>query len=678
LFLVAATLGHTDCIACAKVANCVLGAAAALLLSLLSARIFRRRAVAIAAGLAAALHPGFVLLSTEVQTEPLFLLLLLGAGLFLLVAGDRPSSNAGVVAGGLLGLAALTRSSALALAPLLLAPLLDRRFPRRVGLHLAASAGLGFLVALTPWTLRNAVVFHELIPVSDAGGFSFYQGNSIWTRRYYALRNRQDYAAWNQAMDDDALRHLAEIEREGKRTPSQRSAAFARLALEDTLADPAGSLRLIGLKAWQWLRPYPTPWFWPSEVVAAVGLLYSGIYVFAAVGFARSPRRGVAAFCTALLVVSMAAHVVLQVVWRYRVPYWDPVLLLYGTFGAWRACASSGYRRATTRAAPTVWPGRTPCCSAIEPMTFVCPICRAALVREADVLRCTACDRRSPLDGGIADFSEGRYFDAFVPGQRLTDAQRQGLEFEIPGAASRVRDFYLPLLARSLGTRTGGLRLLDSGCGNGLSVDILCEAGHDAWGVDLSALRKWQWRERTRRDRLACADSLRLPFADGAFDAILCSGVLEHVGVKERGGDRYEVSPLPDRDALRLQFLAEHVRVLAPGGTLWLDFPNGAFPIDFWHGVRAGAPRWHRRDEGFLPTFEELQRYARVLGSEWRVRGRSAVGRLRFRQVGAHWWGRLLAPAADTYLAVLAAFPPLLRTAANPFLVVEMSRRPTG
>jgi carbon starvation protein len=38
-----------------------------------------------------------------------------------------------------------------------------------------------------------------------------------------------------------------------------------------------------------------------------------------------------------ILVVSMAAHVVLQVVWRYRLPYWDPVLLLYGTFGAWRA-----------------------------------------------------------------------------------------------------------------------------------------------------------------------------------------------------------------------------------------------------------------------------------------------------------------------------------------------------
>jgi len=30
----------------------------------------------------------------------------------------------------------------------------------------------------------------------------------------------------------------------------------------------------------------------------------------------------------------MAVHVAVIVVWRYRVAYWDPVLLLYGVFGA--------------------------------------------------------------------------------------------------------------------------------------------------------------------------------------------------------------------------------------------------------------------------------------------------------------------------------------------------------
>jgi hypothetical protein len=42
----------------------------------------------------------------------------------------------------------------------------------------------------------------------------------------------------------------------------------------------------------------------------------------------------VAVFSIVFLFMTMAVHVALLVVWRYRVPYWDPVLLLYGAFGA--------------------------------------------------------------------------------------------------------------------------------------------------------------------------------------------------------------------------------------------------------------------------------------------------------------------------------------------------------
>jgi hypothetical protein len=92
----------------------------------------------------------------------------------------------------------------------------------------------------------------------------------------------------------------------------------------------------VAQKAWHWVRPYPTTWFWPPAVVAGVGLLYCAISILAARGFVRSPRRGVNAFCLAVLGISMAVHVALQVVWRYRVPYWDPILVLYGAFGASR------------------------------------------------------------------------------------------------------------------------------------------------------------------------------------------------------------------------------------------------------------------------------------------------------------------------------------------------------
>jgi hypothetical protein len=52
-------------------------------------------------------------------------------------------------------------------------------------------------------------------------------------------------------------------------------------------------------------------------------------------GAVLSPRRGVALFCLGrCLAVSMAVHVLLLVVWRYRMPYWDPILILFAVFGA--------------------------------------------------------------------------------------------------------------------------------------------------------------------------------------------------------------------------------------------------------------------------------------------------------------------------------------------------------
>jgi SAM-dependent methyltransferase len=240
----------------------------------------------------------------------------------------------------------------------------------------------------------------------------------------------------------------------------------------------------------------------------------------------------------------------------------------------------------------------------------------------------------------------------------------------------RIEDYYLPIL-RAAGAR----RVLDSGCGNGEAVDVLLGAGFDAWGHDLSAFRKWQWGARRRRDRLVVADGLKLPFPDGFFDAVISSGVLEHVGVSERGGPgTYEVSALPERDERRLAFLASLVRVLAPGGTLYLDFPNGAFPIDFWHGPTAGGARWHSPVEGFLPTVKECRLLAARLDPPLLVSVRSPDRRLRFNQVGAHWYGRLFRWPMRAFHALMSVpgFTWLAGTALNPYLVLEVRRAQSG
>ena len=77
-------------------------------------------------------------------------------------------------------------------------------------------------------------------------------------------------------------------------------------------------------------------------------------------------------------------------------------------------------------------------------------------------------------------------------------------------------------------------------------------------------------------------DALALPFADGAFDRVICSEVLEHI---------------PDDRAA----LAELARVLRPGGTMAITVPRFTPELVNWalsdeyHSVPGGHVRIYRR-----------------------------------------------------------------------------------
>lgn len=139
----------------------------------------------------------------------------------------------------------------------------------------------------------------------------------------------------------------------------------------------------------------------------------------------------------------------------------------------------------------------------------------------------------------------------------------------------------------------GCKRILDAACGNGrYSRFLLREADADAkiTAFDLSPKMLQRARQRVGSERVshAVADLTRLPYGDGAFDAVVCGWVLEHLP-----------DPLPG--------LRELARVLAHGGKLLLLVTE-----DTLLGAMCGK-LWHCRTYNRA----ELQRACEACGLKW-------------------------------------------------------------
>ncbi len=83
-----------------------------------------------------------------------------------------------------------------------------------------------------------------------------------------------------------------------------------------------------------------------------------------------------------------------------------------------------------------------------------------------------------------------------------------------------------------------GKRLLDVGCGNGLTLAAAARLGADTYGVDFSAEGLALAKENSPTTEFTQADGCRMPFASGDLDLVLNVGSLEHyldpaLGVRE-------------------------------------------------------------------------------------------------------------------------------------------------
>ena len=140
------------------------------------------------------------------------------------------------------------------------------------------------------------------------------------------------------------------------------------------------------------------------------------------------------------------------------------------------------------------------------------------------------------------------------------------------------------------GVRLEGARVLEVGCGYGSAAAIVLQRGADVCALDIEMPRVQHARDEGVQ--VALADAEALQFRGGAFDLVLCIGVLEHL--------RHP----------RL-FFEEAYRCLRPGGRLYLTWTNWLSPLgghDYapfhYLGPRLGhtVAKKVRRRERFIQT----------------------------------------------------------------------------
>ena len=169
MYLAAWTRLGIDSVRGHQVACCLLGAVAVVLIGLVGRHVAGGRVGLIAASVAA-VYPPLFMLDRSMNSESLYVPLIALALLLAYRLLNRPNAARAAALGSAIGLATLTRSDAILLLPVLVAPLAWRARHRRARTFAVCAAATALVLA--PWLARNWLVFERFPLLSTNGGYT--------------------------------------------------------------------------------------------------------------------------------------------------------------------------------------------------------------------------------------------------------------------------------------------------------------------------------------------------------------------------------------------------------------------------------------------------------------------------------------------------------------------------
>ena len=308
----------------------ILGGISSLLVAALAWRLTGHRKTAVLAGCVYAAYGPAVLIDTTLFAEGLLIFLLLTTLIVVLYVSSE--LLAALLGGVLLGLAALTRPTALAFLPVVVLWLALRGHRPRSAYAAAIVAALSATVTISPVVYRN---WHTSGTLAIQGNFglNFYLGNS-------PTHSGTPWARFGAGWD----RIAGEAARVGHIRPADQDRYYLKKAADEIVGQPFGFLRVLASKA-LWLvqaeeiRDSHSFWFFRERSTWLAWLLTFGVVFPFAVsgaislrlvsGFGRADAH---ALVLGFLAAMSVTFVALVAGFRYRLPI-APVLSVYAAIG---------------------------------------------------------------------------------------------------------------------------------------------------------------------------------------------------------------------------------------------------------------------------------------------------------------------------------------------------------
>jgi 4-amino-4-deoxy-L-arabinose transferase-like glycosyltransferase len=310
-----------------------LGALTVALIALIALRLWGRAAAVVTAAIAS-VYPPLIMVGSSLMSESLFIPLILASVLAAL--NHRRSRHRwrwAVISGLLGGLAALSHGNGLMLA-IPLALLVWTELPRRSWRAAAVPAALlaTMLATLVPWTVRNALVFHQFVPLTTQTGYGLagvYDARAAHDRAYPALwltpigqmrSELRDHPGLNEAQLSDRL-------------SSSALGYIGRHPLYPVRVVYWSSLRMLNLTGFQFERVQALFAGYPLGLVSPsiYGFWVLGILALVGILAESRARRAPAALWLCPVLVLLPSVVLLGNA-RYRSPA-DPFVVMLGSLG---------------------------------------------------------------------------------------------------------------------------------------------------------------------------------------------------------------------------------------------------------------------------------------------------------------------------------------------------------